>query len=214
MERRGTWGKPVVKVTIYLEGGGDRKDLRTACRKGFSDFFRKLGFDGSMPSFVACGPRNQAFKRFCIATKALTPNQYVILLVDSEEAYSHKNPWEHLSNRDNWIQPSGTTQDNVFLMVECMENWFLADRKSLPVFFGQGFRANALPPNNNPECITKSVVLAALKNATRDIHDRDGYKKSKHSFALLGNINAQTVIEQCSEAKRLVTTLKTLLRPS
>ncbi|WP_156013419.1 hypothetical protein [Thioalkalivibrio sp. HK1] len=46
-----------MKIKIYVEGGGDIKVLKTKCRKGFRNFFRKAGLDGRMPRVVACGGR-------------------------------------------------------------------------------------------------------------------------------------------------------------
>ena len=52
-----------MKITIYVEGGGekkDAKDLKTKCRKGFQKFFEKAGLATPMPAVVACGSREQA----------------------------------------------------------------------------------------------------------------------------------------------------------
>lgn len=42
-------------MKIYVEGGGDSKELKTRCRRGFSNFFEKAGLKGRMPRVVACG---------------------------------------------------------------------------------------------------------------------------------------------------------------
>ena len=38
----------MVSIKIYVEGGGDRKDLKTRCRQGFSKFFEKAGFKNAI----------------------------------------------------------------------------------------------------------------------------------------------------------------------
>ena len=50
-----------MKVKVYVEGGGDGKDLRTKCRRGFSSFFEKADLVGRMPQVIACGGRAKAF---------------------------------------------------------------------------------------------------------------------------------------------------------
>ena len=50
-----------MNVKIYVEGGGDTRALRTLCRRGFSEFFAKVGLRGRMPRIVASGGRRQAF---------------------------------------------------------------------------------------------------------------------------------------------------------
>ncbi len=44
-------------VKVYVEGGGDSKELRTRCREGFSKLVERAGFKDRMPKFVACGGR-------------------------------------------------------------------------------------------------------------------------------------------------------------
>jgi hypothetical protein len=54
-----------VKVTIYVEGGGDHnKHLEARCREGFRKFFEKAGLENRMPAVVACGGRSRAYDRF------------------------------------------------------------------------------------------------------------------------------------------------------
>ena len=88
----------MVTIKIYVEGGGDRKELKTRCRQGFSRFFEKAGFTGRMPAVVACGSRQNAYDSFCTALKAADEDHLPMLLVDSEEAVS-QSPWAHLKSR-------------------------------------------------------------------------------------------------------------------
>jgi hypothetical protein len=57
----------VVAIKLFVEGGGDSKTLRTACREGFAEFLGKAGLKGSMPRIVACGGRGSAYNDFCTA---------------------------------------------------------------------------------------------------------------------------------------------------
>jgi hypothetical protein len=149
----------VVELHLYVEGGGDAKVLRTACRRGFSEFLARAGLKGHLPRIVACGGRRQAYDDFCTA---LRQNRHTaMLLVDSEDPVTVSSPWIHLLQRpgDAWPTPLGATDDACHLMVQCMESWLLADRDTLRRFFGQGFNPSALPPASNPiETIPKGSL--------------------------------------------------------
>lgn len=79
-------------------------------------------------------------------------------------------------------------------------------------YFGSGFRASALPARQRDvEDIAKAEVEKALVDSTRK--SRKGrYAKGRHSFALLGQIDAAKVIDASPHARRLVETLADELR--
>ncbi len=196
-----------MKIEIFIEGGGDGKKLRVECRKGFRIFFEKAGLAQAkcMPKLTACGSRNNAYKDFCIALKNAAKNTLPLLLVDTEAPFSAtKNIWKFLKNRDGWKQPTGATDDHVYLMVECMESWFLADRDCLKKYFGQGFSEIALPGNTNIETISKADVFNSLKLATRNAKPKGEYGKGKHSFEILAQIDPIKVCNVAPNAKRLI----------
>lgn len=199
----------MVKVHLYVEGGGDSKSLRTACRRGFSEFLAKAGLQGHMPRIVACGGRKQAYGDFCIA---LRRSQHVaMLLVDSEDAVTVSSPWAHLLQRpaDAWPTPPDATDDQCHMMVQCMETWLLADRNVLKTFFGQGYDANALPPESNPiETLPKGAVYQAFAKATKDCKTKKAYGKGEHSFLLLALIDPAKVAAASPWANRFVAALK------
>jgi uncharacterized protein DUF4276 len=199
----------VSSIRIYVEGGGDRKDIKSKCRKGFAEFFKKIVPEGQRPKVTACGTRNKAFRSFQIATRQ-NPQNINILLVDSEAPVS-KNPWEHLKDRDNWDRPDKVTDDSVHLMVQCMESWFLADKDVLEKYYGQDFSLGALPKRINIEEISKSDLQEGLEQATR--HSQKGlYHKTKHAFDILALIHPSKLDnDQVSvHAKRLINYLKDL----
>lgn len=74
-----------MSIRIYVEGGGDSKVLRTACRKGFRLFIEKVGVQGRRPQIVACGGRNNAFKSFETAHAQAANDARPLLLVDAED---------------------------------------------------------------------------------------------------------------------------------
>lgn len=196
-----------MNVTVYLEGGGNRRELRTKCRRGFSDFFRKAGLAGRMPKLVACGARRMAYDGFRAAFDR-SGEIFVVLLVDSEEPVTENaGSWDHLSRRDNWGKPTRAADDNAHLMVQCMEAWFLADKDALVEYFGDGFNRKALPAQANVEDIPKTDIERGLKSATRQCTTKGRYNKGRHSFALLAQISPEKVTTASPHAKRLIETL-------
>lgn len=193
-----------MSVRLYVEGGGDSKSLRTACRRGFRLFLEKAGLRGRMPRIVACGPRNSAFEDFSVATKSSSGT--AVLLVDSEGPVSGVSPWTHVATGDGWERPAGASEDQCHLMVQLMESWFLADPSALSEFYGPKFDPKALPAASMTESVAKTTVVAALRRATR--HSTKGaYAKAEHSFALLGLIDPAKVAERSPHAKRFIETM-------
>ena len=171
-----------MKVTIYVEGGGESKYQHIQCRKGFRKHLEKSGFSGKMPSISACGGRNAAFDDFKTATKSKLPTDYPILLVDSEDPIAENiTSWNHLRTRDGWIPPNGVSDEQAQLMVTCMETWIMADRVVLREVFGAPLQENALLSEVNLEQYGRHQVQLALEHATRNC-DRKAYKKGKRSF--------------------------------
>lgn len=200
----------MVTSKIYVEGGGDRNKLRkTECRRAFSTFFTKAGLKGRMPSIVACGGRKQAYKDFCHALEKAHGNEFIVLLVDSEGPVDKdSDAWSHLKTRrdDKWDKPPGADADNVHLMVQCMEAWFLADKEALSEFFGQDFNQKDLPARVEIEDIPKKDIDDRMKKATRHLQ-KGTYHKGRHSFAILAKLDPAKVTGASPHAKRLVYTL-------
>lgn len=194
-----------MKVKVYVEGGGDNRSFRAKCREGFTNFFCKAGLKGRMPRIVASGGRVKAFKDFRNALKNAGAEEFIFLLVDSEEGVGVKaEAWEHLKRRDNWDKPAAATDDNAHLMAQCMESWFLADKDKLAAFFGDGFNRGALPTRLAVEDIPKQDVLNGLKAATRNCGKKGEYHKGRHSFKVLSCLDPEKVTAASPHARRLV----------
>src|SRR3972149_394753 len=137
MDTRQIGRNALVKVTIYVEGGGDGKYQHIQCRQGFRRLIEKSGFAGKMPGIFACGGRNAAFDDFKTAMNSKSPTDYPMLLVDSEDPIAENiTSWNHLRTRDGWIPPNGVSDEQAQLMVTCMETWIMADRAALRNVFG------------------------------------------------------------------------------
>jgi hypothetical protein len=142
---------------------------------------------------VACGGRQQTFDRFKTAIEASREGEICALLVDAEGPVRANNPEEHLLARDGWKLPA-LGGHRVFLMVQAMEAWFLADRDTLSAFYDGGFLANSLPGSPiNIEAVLKDDLEPKLKHASRQTKTKGEYHKTRHGFALLALIDPQKV---------------------
>lgn len=195
----------MVNLRIYIEGGGQSDKLKTECRRGFSTFIRKAGLGGMMPRLIACGSRNDAFDAFMTARRQGKP---ALLLVDSEDALRSDSPIEHLERRDGWSFEALADDGEVHLMVQCMENWFLADKDALASYFGQGFHAGALPKSQHVETVSKHDVIAGVVRATKQCKTKGAYRKGAHSFKILAAIDPGKVREAAPHADLLLSHLE------
>jgi len=179
-----------MSLHIYIEGGGDRNELKIRCRRGYQSLLGKMGLQ-RMPRTVACGGRDTAFDKF---KTAIRNGQDAILLVDSEDPVAEKaTPWSHLKARDGWDQPANTDDEQAQLMVTCMETWIVADHEALKRVFGSCMRESSLPPLVELESRNRHDVLAALENATKSCGRTRMYKKGARSFQILGELNPSTL---------------------
>ncbi len=199
----------MVTATLYIEGGGERRELGARFREGWNEFFKSAGV-GNKTKIVRSGGRDQTFERFVTATEVGHPDTVPLLLVDSEAPVAAENSvWQHLSLNDkNWIRPSGAGDDQAFLMVQIMETWFLADRVALQKYFKEGFKQNALKKWSKLENVPKSTVDDVLRRATASCSKR--YSKGKVSFELLAQIDPALVEAACPHANALLDRLRNL----
>lgn len=201
----------MVGVRVYVEGGGDQRATLAACREGYRALLDKVVGDRPKPRIIACGGRRAAFDDFCTA---LGGGASTLLLVDAEDPVQPgQTAWQHLSARDGWQRPSGATDDQAHLMVECMESWFLADKDALGAFYGQGFRRASLPANPKVEEVPRKDVAAGLESATRDTKTKGCYHKTRHAFELLTRIDIGKLEHAAPWARRFFETLRTLCQP-
>ena len=197
-----------MSIKIYVEGGGDDKPLKRKLRQGFHEFFSNAKLTGRLPKVIPCGPRNATYDRFRTSVRLKEPGVTPMLLVDSEGPVADgHDPWQHLKSRDNWDKLDGTTEDQVHLMVQCMESWFLGDKDAVAKYYKGDFKFKALSGNTNPEKVDKDVVQDGLKSATRKT-TKGAYSKGKHSFQILAAIDPAKVRQLCPHAERLLRTLE------
>jgi len=197
----------MVSVTIYVEGGGESKELKTRCREGFNKLIKKLEFDGRMPKIVACGGRDKAYGMFNNSITSATDNEFPILLVDSEDPITSGGPWDHLRARDNWNRPVGAEDDQAQMMATCMETWMMADHATLREFFGSCLRERTLIQVNDLENRSRQELLEALKSSTSECGRNRGYDKGRCSFQILAKLNPRSLEENLPYFRRFKETL-------
>lgn len=192
-------------IHIYVEGGSAGIH-KTYCRRAFKSFIGQVIPEGTF-TVTACGDRRRTFEAFKLAL-ANHPDDYAMLLVDSEELVT-RDVWGHLAERsgDEWQKPKGASDDQVHLMVQVMESWFLADPESLELYFGNGFLRTALPRRNNLEVVPKLEVYSSLNKAAKKTK-KQSYHKTRDGFAILACISPRLVRHSFTHAESLLSTLE------
>lgn len=194
-------------IAIYAEGGGDHPGPEL--RVGFDTLLqaqkeaaraRRLRWQ-----MVLCGGRKATCDAFLDAVRT-EPEVVNVLLVDSEGPVAaetgdaSKDAGErrqHLKTRDGW-NLDAVDAERIHLMVQCMEAWIVADPEALAAFYGQYFKANALPARKNLEEEPKQDLYDKLDKATSDKRLTKGsYGKIRHASELLKRIDPAKVTVRC-----------------
>jgi hypothetical protein len=200
-----------MEIAIYFEGGGNSAETKATLRQGRSAFLKPLVDLARQRrcrwKVISCGARHQAFNAFVDALDK-SSEAFNVLLVDSEAAVAAL-PRAHLQQRDGW-NLNAAREDQVHLMVQCMEAWLVADPQALADYYKQGFNANALPRRSNLEEEPKAQVYAALEDATR-LTQKGSYGKIKHASELLKKVSPEKVKIRCRHCLRLFTVLATTI---
>ena len=190
-------------VAIYMEGGGVSRDAKGDLRRGMETLLQPLKEAARAKvlhwKLVACGARNEAFRRFRNAVSN-GDNAIVVLLVDAEDPVNG-TPRQHLQSRDEWDMQFAD-EDMIHLMVQAMETWIVADLDALRTYYGQNFNGKVLPRAKNLEDVAKADVERKLKQAIRRT-TKPRYHKIKHGSALLKRIDVEKVKDRCPHCARL-----------
>lgn len=199
-----------MKIKLYIEGGGDSHLQDTEFRAAWAAFFEKAGLRTlrKMPATFRGGGRAQTFDAYCTAVKNRRQGELPLLLVDSEDLVAAgRSVWQHLKQRDGWNKPAGAGSHDAFLMITCMETWFVADQTALREFFHGCWRDQSLPRWPQLENVEKTKIFRALDQATASCGARK-YSKGKVSFELLQCIDPAEVERACPAVKSLLDRLR------
>jgi hypothetical protein len=199
----------MVTVKLYIEGGGDSHREDTEFRQAWSLFFGKAGLP-RMPRIIRGGGRERTFDAYHTAVRTGGPDELPLLLVDSEDLVADgATAWAHLQAHDGWAKPDSAGDEDAYLMITCMETWFVADRETLQKFF-PGLIERHLPQWHDPEKVPKPKIFSALERATGKCPKP--YGKGKVSFELLGRIEPGAVEGKCAAARLILERLRDALR--
>ena len=209
--RMGALGaKPMSRlgIKIFVEGGGDKKEGKAAIRQGMGELLKEVRNAASHKrlgwNVIACGSRNETFRKFIHEIEKLTSG-FAVLLVDSEDPV-RQPPRLHLMERDHWDM-RGVNEDSVHLMIQTMETWIVSDVNTLSKFYGNGFQEAALPSLVNLESRQRHDIERALKHATQGT-TKGEYHKIRHAGKLLGLLTPTVIGTHCPSCRRLFDVLQ------
>ena len=136
-----------MKVRLYVEGGP--KGVNANGLRIFRNCFKQhlLKLDPKLKSIDVspCGSTVETLRDYARAVNESDPRTVVSALVDSDTAVTANSPALHLQSKLDSAKVPATARANVFLMVQCMESWFICDAAALKECFGNQLRINALP---------------------------------------------------------------------
>ena len=180
-----------MRIRIYFEG-------TPALRPSLGEFLeRAVPAARGKLKLVAGGGRDKTIDDFGRAFRNTCPD-FLILLVDSEEADDGKLEIRLRAKR-NWRVPrNARTKHRICWMVQCMETWLIADRAALRGYYGRKLHEKSLPRNQDVESIPKIDVLKALIRATKSQYD-----KGTHTAKILLLLDPDVVCGAAPHCKRL-----------
>ncbi len=132
-----------------------------------------------------------------------------ILLIDSESPVTFQSDKfeavRHRLQKDEKIE-----QKRLYLMVQCMETWFLADLDSLGTYYG--YNLYSYKKDERLENI-ESIPVKKVKEILADISEKSEYshrgvycdiRKATDGFAILEKISPNLVMEKSPHFKELI----------
>jgi len=195
-----------------------------ALKQSFHRFFKQ--FMAQSPEVTPKGSGGKALSRFSGAAQHSNV-EVPLLLIDSEGPAPHPDEMsfkQFLSRKGQRSKNKRLLADiregQIFLMVQCMEAWFLADKDGLANYYRRGgnqFDPSNLPPfgNESIENVDKDIIFERITEALQkaDRHKPKEKRRSyehRHGFEILGYIDPHKVVAASPHAKRLFDALTQL----
>ena len=189
-------------MTIHFEG---HRSLRPGFHKLFEPHLERARQRRIRFNLIAGGSRAEAVKDFLRSCK-LRPHHINVLLIDSEDpVFDTTVAIRSLRNQSYWDEGVDCEDNQINLMVQSMEAWFIADRQAFTHHFGQDFNLNALPSPQDAESVAPDDLTNAIRGALRYVSRRKrGYDKVTDGVKLLQLIDHAAVSKHCRHFKRLM----------
>ncbi len=187
-------------VYVFFEGGGNAESKKRLSR-ALETLIRSSNPKCRVRVF-ASGSRENAVRDFVLPLRTGPPSlpsrpNCTLLLVDSEIPVSESHsPPEVLPGLSSDTQvPKGA----VHLMVECMENWFLADPESCKRVAPNGFLVAKLGNTAHVEAVAKADAIQRVQTAFGGT-GAGVYLKSKDGPLLLESLDVEVLKKKAPRA--------------
>ena len=191
-----------MKVRLYVEGGpiGYADGLRLF-KNNFKQHLLKLEKAPNTLDVSPCGSTEQAIKDFARAAKERGTDWVLALLVDADAEVTTPTPAHYLASKLDAANVPHDVRKNIFLMVQCMESWFVTDKNAVEKCYGARAKIK-LPANTNIEAVPKADVFAALNEAAKGTPAKR-YHKVRDAVKILAVLQPGIVASRSSRAKEL-----------
>lgn len=205
--------KKQVKIYIEGEGGGKegarRKHLDGEFRRCWTQFLGELKPNkGCGFQVVAGGGGGQTVDDMLNGQRKSGFRELRVALIDSERTVADiSKSWAAVEMQ----KPDGYEDHHLFLMVQCLESWLLADVDGVAKYFhskGRTFRKSKVPKWPNAEQQPKGEIFKALEAATDG-----GWTSKQHAEA--NQIIAMVSVERLkdlSSVQRLFSVMETQIK--
>lgn len=150
---------------------------------------------------VARGSTEHTIKSYVEGVRQFSPQCSVALLVDADGPVMG-TPAKHIEAKLNSAHAPAQARNNIFLMVQCMESWLIADANALASCFGNKLRPRALPQNPDIELVARRDVASALDDAVKGT-PAGQYRKVRDAIKILEKLSPEAVAKRSKHARML-----------